>query len=551
MTLVHETDVEGVRTFWVDSGRPTLAATLMFRAGMADERLTTSGWLHLLEHLALHGLPRGTLAVNGSVGVLSTTFSMHGPPDQVVAALAQVTRRLADPDLDELERERRVLTAESATRGGPVQRAMGMRYGAQGPGLVSYDDVALGRADAASLIELSRSAFASGNGTLALDGPPPEGLELALPEGPTWPERGAQVMEQPRTAYVEPAGLVLSGTVERTPYSALVPVVVEDALRRRLRDQDGAAYAPYSLYEPVDADRAVVLAGSDVSPATHETLLRTVLELADTLAADGPEPQSLADITAAMRQGFTDPYNVGFLSHRAAAQALRGRPLEQLDELLAELDAVSPETLVPGLATFHDTLMVGAPSGTHEHPALSMVEQPQVTALRKGVRSVNWPADASRMHLVDRVLVVGNDRSAVQYPVDDLAGYLTWEDGARGLVLADGWSFSIVPAAWSGGTDYVARLDQLVPRELHLPQPRTTAPEPPPRHGLVARWSGGLRRTTSARAARALALLLWLLVAAVVVSVMVALAVYYPPGLAPAVVGLLVGLWTSRRKDGA
>ena len=43
--------VDGVRTFWVDSGRPTLAATLMFRVGAADETVATSGWLHLLEHL--------------------------------------------------------------------------------------------------------------------------------------------------------------------------------------------------------------------------------------------------------------------------------------------------------------------------------------------------------------------------------------------------------------------------------------------------------------------------------------------------------------------
>ena len=67
MTLVRETVVDGVRTMWVDSGRPTLLATLMFRAGRADEVLTTAGWLHLLEHLALHGLHRGSLAVNGSV----------------------------------------------------------------------------------------------------------------------------------------------------------------------------------------------------------------------------------------------------------------------------------------------------------------------------------------------------------------------------------------------------------------------------------------------------------------------------------------------------
>lgn len=43
MGVVHETAIDDVRTFWVDSGRPTLAATLMFRVGLADETLATSG----------------------------------------------------------------------------------------------------------------------------------------------------------------------------------------------------------------------------------------------------------------------------------------------------------------------------------------------------------------------------------------------------------------------------------------------------------------------------------------------------------------------------
>lgn len=53
--LEVESDViDGVETFWTDVARPTTSATLVFRAGMADETLTTSGWVHLLEHLAVH-----------------------------------------------------------------------------------------------------------------------------------------------------------------------------------------------------------------------------------------------------------------------------------------------------------------------------------------------------------------------------------------------------------------------------------------------------------------------------------------------------------------
>jgi hypothetical protein len=351
-------------------------------------------------------------------------------------------------------------------------------------------------------------------------------------------------VEKPRTAYVEPAGLVLSGTVERAPHSTVVAAVVEDAIRRRLREQDGAAYAPYSLYEPVDAEHSVVIAGTDVSTATHATLLDTVLTLVDGLARTGPEPESLADIMAAMRQAFTDPYNVGFLSHRAAAQALRGRPLQQTDELLAEQDAVTPATLVPDLARFRDSLMVGAPPGTIEHPGLTMVVQPQVAPTSKGARSANWPADPSRLHLTGSLLVVSNREAGIQYHLDDLAGYLVWDSGARALVLADGWSFTLEPTTWSGGDSLVRRLDELVPAGLHLPQPAGSAPEPHPRHGLAARWTGGLRRVSSGLGNHAL--LWWLMVAVIAV---VAVASGHPGVLGPVLVGTLIGLWTGRDRD--
>jgi hypothetical protein len=494
MGVVHEAAIDGVRTFWVDSGRPTLAATLMFRVGLADETLATSGWLHLLEHLALHGLPRGTLAVNGSVGPMLTTFSMHGPPDQVAAALAEVTRRLADPDLSELDRERRVLAAEAATRGGPVQRAFGMRYGGRGPGLVSYDDLGLGRATPQRLVDLSRRAFPAANASLALDGPPPEAMDLRLGDGSPWAVTPATPVEQPRAVYPDGAGLVLSGVVSRSLPGTLVAPVLEDALRKRLRDQEGAAYSPYSVYEAVDADHALVVAGSDVSPTTAPSLLGHVVDLVGGLAADGPDPESLADVLAAMRQGFTDPYSVGYLSHRAAAQSLRGGPVEQLDDILDELDTVDGAHVATALAEFGESLVVGAPPGTSPHPRLRVIEQPESGDSVRGTRSVNWPAESVRLAVRDDAVTLGDARGHLRYPLREVAGYLVWDSGARGIVLSDGWSLVVRPDGWTGGGKLVERLDALVGPELHLPQPKETGPDPVARDPFLRRWWQGLIR---------------------------------------------------------
>lgn len=515
MGVVHETAIDGVRTFWVDSGRPTLAATLMFRVGQGDEMLATSGWLHLLEHLALHGLPRGTLAVNGSVGPLLTTFSMHGPPGQVAAALAEVTRRLTDPDLSELDRERRVLAAEAATRGGPVQRAFGMRYGGRGPGLASYDDLGLGRATPESLADLSRRAFPAANASLALDGPPPEAMDLRLGDGAPWAVGPANPVERPRAVYPEGAGLVVSGVVSRSLAGTLVAPVLEDALRTRLRDQQGAAYSPWSLYEAVDADHALVVAGSDVSPTTAPSLLGHVVDLVGGLAADGPDPDSLADILAAMRQGYTDPYSVGYLSQRAAAQSLRGAPVEQLDDILAELDTVDGALVATALAELGESLIVGAPPGTAPHPGLRVIAQPESGEAVRGTRSVNWPAEPVRLAVREDALTLGDARGHLRYPLGDVAGYLVWESGARAIILEDGWSLLVRPDAWTGGRKVVERLDALVDPALHLPQPAETGPDPVVRDPFPRRWWQGLNRWFGGpvRVAIVLVVALWCLYA--------------------------------------
>ena len=43
MPVVRRGEVDGVQAFWVDSGRPTLTASLITRQGMVDETLPTTG----------------------------------------------------------------------------------------------------------------------------------------------------------------------------------------------------------------------------------------------------------------------------------------------------------------------------------------------------------------------------------------------------------------------------------------------------------------------------------------------------------------------------
>ena len=309
MTTLHQTDVDGVQCFWVDSERPTLSAGLMFRCGIADEPLQESGWLHMLEHLALHDRGGGALHVNGSVTPLLTMFESHGPADQVVDHLTGVTRWLNDPELEELERERGVLRAEAATRGGPVVRAFGWRYGAKGPGVVGMGESGLGRATPDALRARARQVFTQGNAALVLDGPPPASLSLTLPVGELRPPAPAVPCEDKLPAgYVDDAGVVISGVVPRSASATILPELLQRALRTEFRDIAGGSYAPWCTYEGVDQENALVIAGSDVSRELLPTLVRRTLKLVRRMADDGPEAGRLEEIIEARAQAMSDPY---------------------------------------------------------------------------------------------------------------------------------------------------------------------------------------------------------------------------------------------------
>jgi hypothetical protein len=242
MATYHESDV-GVRCFWVETGRPTLAARLMFRFGMADEAITESGWQHLLEHASLDSLGRGgRVDINGNVGLLETGFDFHGDPAGVVEHLGRLVEWLAAPRLDRLDHERGVLRAESDLRGTtPFGRALSWRYGARGPGLASYLEPGLGRATPEALADRAARVFVRDNAVLVLDGPPPEGLSIDLPPGALLPVPVATPVETDPAGYEDVSGIVFSSTVPRDGDMWIGVQVLQRVLTERLRHGAGVA----------------------------------------------------------------------------------------------------------------------------------------------------------------------------------------------------------------------------------------------------------------------------------------------------------------------
>jgi hypothetical protein len=86
----------------------------------------------------------GHLDVNGSVGLLFTSFDVSGEPEAVARHLSAVARSLTRIEPATVEHEIRVLAAEERQRAsGPLQQALVWRFGMRGPGMADAGQVGL------------------------------------------------------------------------------------------------------------------------------------------------------------------------------------------------------------------------------------------------------------------------------------------------------------------------------------------------------------------------------------------------------------------------
>ena len=424
VSSLHETEIDGVRCFWADAHRPTLTARLVFRQGMADEVLSESGWLHLLEHLCLHGRGGGVLDVNGSVSILETQFDAHGPSGVAAQHLREVCAWLARPDLGGLDRERGVLRAEARLRQSALARALNWRYGAQGPGLVAYDEPGLVVATPELLAERAARVFTAENAVLALNGPPPVGLQLPLGRGEFLPPRPASPCEHGLGAYVDEAGLVMSGVVERSHAATWVPEIVQRALKQTLRDELGAAYSPSATYERVDSAHAVIVAGSDVLPDILPHLADRVLDLVGRMTSEPVPAQWIDQMRAARLQALADPDTAGGQAWRAASAALVGDPPEGLAELAEKTRSVDGEEIRHELTRFCNSLLLGLPGGSAWSDQLPTLRFPtsQQTASGAAFRSADWPANRSTLHIAADRIVISEPENLLEATIPELVG---------------------------------------------------------------------------------------------------------------------------------
>ena len=473
---VRQVELSGVPCLWADAAGP-FTAMLVFRVGRADETLATAGVTHLAEHLVMPTARPREYNRNARVENLFTSFWASGGRDNVLGFIETTAAAIADPPLERLDVERRILLTEAATGGsGPVAAAMALRFGAGGHGLVGHDELGLASLDGDAAAHWIERSFTLENAALWMSGRPPSRLDLPLPHGKRIPPPEPQPLaelETPACFAMGPFGVVHASLVARrgAALSTGFQIAVERAWQT-LRWELGHVYEISDWFDPLDRDWAELDLGVEALEQNVHDVRTRLLELLGRLATEGPTSAELAAETTSARKALDDPETLpGFLNY-SACEATLGAEFRSEEQLVGDREALEPPDVAEALEAALGSLLlvlppdVDPPAGFAEYPLSSTapVEGRAHRPLALPVR--RW---ARRTRLVagdDGVAYEGADGMRLAVRFEDCVALQRWADGSRTTWARDGFRVHVDPGDWVGGKGVVRLLDERVPAEL-------------------------------------------------------------------------------------
>lgn len=493
------TEIDGVEVRWQPlPGR--LRADLIFRVGVVDEAFHTLGSAHLVEHLAFADTEDLDPDVNGSAGVLTTTFQVEGSSEKVAHQLSSLCRAISDladgslPDT-RINHEKKILAAEgdvSALSAPAVAEALTVRYGLQGPGLAGIPASFIEKLSEDEVRAFAREHFTRGNAMLILTGEPPAGLELPLPDGGRQPipEFGPQPLDIPGEYTTGGEDLVFSFLVPGIaagvePVSRLVLTALRRQTFRQLRRDAGVVYdieAGLALQPQGGVSVILVRTAQSSLRKAAEGILGILRELRDHGVTDADREAAYQEVL----DQLDDPQHAAEELIEAAEAAFLHAPRPPLEDMGAAVRAVTDEDVRAWLAHLDSSLAVGVPSDEHaEEPepgtpglvakVMGPVPGPDITGTVYPVKMLARLAGAPKgLKLVvgeDGVLMTDGDfkRSlaweqvaAVEHDVSDPDDVQTTVIGLSGEVI------EVPTVALKGGERAVEQICQHVPERRQI-----------------------------------------------------------------------------------
>ncbi|MCL6667617.1 M16 family metallopeptidase [Streptomyces panaciradicis] len=480
--LVGHTTVDGIPALFAPRPGP-LTAGLLFRVGRADETLPTTGVTHLVEHLALHRLGLSDLHYNGATADAYTLFHVTGDEDEVVTYLNGVRAALRDLPLERLETEKEILRTEAGSRGnGPLSQMPLWRYGAQGYGLASYDELGTRSLTADQVRHWAETRFTRDNAVLWLTGDRlPEGLDLTLPAGRRFPAPAATDALPVTPAYIrgDDGHVVFTSVVRRSTAAAVFAEVLGRALFKDLRQQGGYSYSAEADYTPRDADFATLTAYADALPQKQDAALGGFVDVFARLRAGRVEQAELDSARGKLRRRYEVPDLGAALLPSYAHSLLLGHRLLTPERHRAELEAVTVEDLCEVARAAWDGGLLQVPTRGAEWAGPTPAPQYSETGV-SGTLHPSLDDDDVTLVIGDTGVTLSLPAGLVTVRYDACAAMTTRPDGARYLTGLDGFRVAVEPTLYGDVTpERIAVLDAAVPDEAVVPLPARREEEIP------------------------------------------------------------------------
>lgn len=466
---VERSDVDGVPTFRVETPGPAFAM-LLFRVGRSDEQLPQAGITHLVEHLAFHRLHHLPYEHNGTTEPLFTRFFAEGDPDEVADFVRTVAGSLADPPLERLRREARIIGEEAAERNTePLDVLLRARHGSGPHARSGYPEYGLWWLDADTVGAWVRERFVRANAALVLAGDVTEALGLdQLPVGHRFPTPPVEPRAQRIPRHVHgPDGIVLGSMLAgRGPEVALTHAVLEREVEQRLRHDHGLAYQTIAEGDLIGPEHSELLLGAVVREAEPAGRVAVALrELLDQVSGAGPDPDLLDAARRRVLRRFRDPLAAPASAVHEAESELIGHAPRSLEEDVAILEAATTGTIAAVVHEAAGTLIVTVPEDAEVDDELFGPCPRSETSDDAPVAGRSFKE--SRIGMRRATLVVGDDAVGMRFSdgtwwrvgYDEIEAACWYDDGLRELMTTDGALFLLDPSAFRQGAAAVATLD--------------------------------------------------------------------------------------------
>lgn len=478
MTSVIERGVvDGVTTLRSNGVAGRHLAALTFRVGRFDETLPTAGITHMVEHLTLSGQQEAGYEFNAGVSGRYTTFYLEtGNPADIAAFMTAVCDGLSADHSALLDRERRILRTEAASRGGAgaLGTCLAERYGARGPGLANYREFALQRVGWDEAADWRKRWFTAGNAVLWVAGDFPDGLRLSLPAGPAVFTETVTPLDLTLPGYVAVqarSGIGLSLLADRSYAQHAAAYILQRRLTQVLRHEHGLSYDVQLASEDVGRDDVHWWLAADALPEQTPMAAHMLMTTVEALVDGGCDAGELEGYQRLVQEHAQQPGASVAILQRQARALVDGRSPRSAEETSRLVAKVTMTDVAAAARALQASMIVAT-------PGLVPAVQGRMSALPRWSRAavsgtehqpvapdlaVTLTTSADGVMLTDK----SGNRVTVRYAA--VAALVRWNDSKHSLIGGDGFTILLDAAEWRDGASVVAGILRHVSRDLVVP----------------------------------------------------------------------------------